>query len=278
MIKVRATNNDAGRTIYKFLIKFLDNLPVSKIEKIFRKKDLKINGSREVEKKYILNENDEIVIYGISNARKSSKEVKNISIDFAVIYEDENILIVNKKENQAVHSENNSLDEQVLKYLKFEKTDSFIPSSIGRLDKTTSGIMVYAKNYSTLREMKNQQANFEKIYTFKNSMPEKEITVEYYFLKDEANQKVMVHPKFGKKGKTRFFFENKKKYAQIYTGRKHQIRASLSKLGFPIDGDRKYGGKRATRVYLHATRIKFAGLKKELDYLNDQEFISLPKW
>lgn len=277
MLKIIATGNDAGRTIFKFLIKTLDNLPISAIEKLLRKKEVKFNGQRKFDKNTIIQENDEIIIYGVTDTHKKTTFV-NAEIFFKTIYEDENILIINKKENQVVHSEENCLDAQVLSYLKYRKIDSFTPSHIGRLDKVTSGIMIYAKNYATLSALKFAQNDFEKYYIFRNAMPEQELVVNYEIAKDEENKRMKIDPQKGKSSKTRFFFENGKKYAQIYTGRKHQIRVSLSKLGFPIDGDRKYGGKKALRVYLHSYRIVFRKLTGHLEYLNNKEFISLPKW
>lgn len=279
MIIKKATKNDAQRTLFKFLVKTLDNVPISKIEKIFRKNDVKVNGNRKIDKKYLVQENDEIIIYGIEQeSKKIDFSNKQIIINFHKIYEDNNILIVNKKANVSIHSEENCLDEQVLHYLKAKKEDSFLPSHISRIDKATSGIVVYAKNYATLRQMVEKQKHFEKIYILKSDFPFENKIVEFYLKKDEKKQKMIVDANSGELSKTQFFTENYKKYARIFTGKKHQIRVSLSKLGFPIYGDKKYGGKKAERLFLHSYRIKFLNLDGELKYLNDKEFISYPKW
>ncbi|MBN3535055.1 RluA family pseudouridine synthase [Mycoplasma procyoni] len=276
-----ATLNDEGRTIYKYLLKMFPDLPLSKIEKLFRKKDIKINNQRTNDKKYCLKKGDVIVIYGIVDEAIKSKETvhKATEINFKVIYEDENVLVVDKKQNVAVHSEENSLDDQVLKYLKFKQKDSFVPSHIGRLDKSTSGLMVYAKNYSSLVEMKEKQSNFKKIYVFKSDIVlEKQQKVSFFLDKNEEKHKMKVVDKPGLLAETIFFAENGKKYAQLITGRKHQIRVSLSKLGYPILGDKKYGGRKSHRVFLHSHRLQFKGLSGNLEYLNNQEFISYPDW
>ncbi|MGY6171784.1 pseudouridine synthase [Candidatus Mycoplasma pogonae] len=275
--EIQASKNDHGRTIFKFLAKILNNIPISKIEKIFRKQDLKVNGKRKIAKNYIIQEHDVITIYGISDPSVETPITKT-KIDFEIIYEDINILILNKKANQVVHGADNSLDNQVLNYLNYQALDSFIPSHIGRLDKVSSGIMVYAKNYAALRQLKTEQAHFEKYYTFINDMPKQDLTVNYLITKDVKKQVMKVVEHKGAMTKTRFFFEGEQNFAQIFTGKKHQIRVSLAKLGYPIKGDVKYGGKQAKRVYLHAIKIVFHNLTDELTYLNNREFESLPNW
>ena len=271
----KATLNDEGRTIFKYLQKTLSDIPRSKIEKLFRKKDIKINGKRISDKKITLKDGDVIVVYAIYTQDKSSKSVK-ASIEFQTIYEDDNILLVNKKSGVAVHDEPNSLDMQVLAYLKYKPIETFKPSHVGRLDKVTSGIMIYAKNYNALRMLNEKSSNFIKIYQFKSDLKEP-ITTTFNIHHDENMQREICGGE-GKTTKTIFFFENNKWYAQILTGRKHQIRASLSKLGFPIYGDKKYGGKSGYRVFLHAYSLEFGGLEGKLKYLNGQEFLSKPIW
>ena len=147
---------------------------------------------------------------------------------------------------------------------------------MSRLDKATSGLIVYAKNYSTLRQLKEKNNDFEKTYIFKSDF-KGEKTTTFKICHDEENQREICGD-YGKDTKTHFWFEDGKQYAQIFTGRKHQIRASLSKLGFPIYGDRKYGGKPANRVYLHSYKIKFKNLSGDLKYLDNSEFYSRATW
>ncbi|WP_429980822.1 pseudouridine synthase, partial [Mycoplasmopsis bovis] len=117
--------------------------------RIFREKDIKVNGIRTNDKQYKLQLGDVITVYGISEIAKPEKK-NTANINFKVIYEDKNLLIVDKATNIAMHSEENCLDDQIHKYLNFKKTSSFVPASIGRIDKKTSGLVVYAKNYKTL--------------------------------------------------------------------------------------------------------------------------------
>lgn len=128
MFKAYATKNDHGRTLFKFLINSLDNVPISKIESLFRKKDIKVNGNRKVTKQQLIFENDEIIVYGVQNVQKNiANHLNNTQINFKKIYEDNNILIIDKKQGIAMHSEPNCLNDQVLQYLNFKKNDSFIP-------------------------------------------------------------------------------------------------------------------------------------------------------
>ncbi len=274
MNKFVATKNDAGRTILKFITSVFKNIPHHKIEKLFRKKNVKINDQKISDKKIILKENDVIKIYGLNLEVKI--DFKNVEIHFRVIYEDENILVINKPENFVVHGKYNSIDNQVLSYLKFKKVDSFTPSHVGRLDKLTSGIMLYAKNYNSLKELNDKKTYFEKFYIAISKLNEK-FLLEAFIFHDDLKQKEFISQKKGKSCKTSFIpVEDNKVLIQTYSGRKHQIRASLEYLKFPIKGDTKYGGTSARRLYLHSNKLILNNLEGHLNYLNKKEFISKP--
>ena len=273
-----AKNNDVNRSLFKYLVIMLNNVPISRIEKLFRQKDIKINGIRTNDKQYKLKLGDEIIVYGLNDLFKENIESK-VEINFSVIYEDKNLLIIDKAKNFAIHSEENCLNEQVLKYLNYKKNSSFIPSSIGRLDKKTSGLIVYAKNYKTLVEFEKKQKYFDKVYQFVSdyNIPDKKI-VTVRIKKDIANEKMVVDSKFGVQAKTAFWIDGNRKYAQILTGKKHQIRVTLQNIGFPILGDTKYGGKRARQMFLHSYSIAFHNLSEDFSEYNEQIFICSPHW
>ncbi|MGX9339897.1 MULTISPECIES: pseudouridine synthase family protein [unclassified Mycoplasma] len=277
MNKFRAKKDDVDRILYKYILKVCDNVPKSRIEKIFREKDIRVNGVKTNDKQYKLQLDDEIIVYGISEIQKPKKR-NTANINFKVIYEDKNILIVDKAINIAMHSEENCLDDQVHKYLNFKKTSSFVPASIGRIDKKTSGLVVYAKNYKTLVVFDEYQKYFEKIYQFVADFNEEKLDITVRLEKDIKNEKMRVNPDFGIKARTIFFKEGNRSYAQIVTGKKHQIRATLEYLKSPILGDTKYGGKKAKRLYLHSYSIKFQNLPDEFNEYNNQIFISQPRW
>ena len=108
LIKLKASKNDEGRTLFKFLIKNLNNVPVSAIEKVFRLKDVKVNGIKTNNKSYSVVNNDDIWIYGLEDVKKNV--TYQTKIDFKVIYEDKNILVINKPINVSMHGFNDSLD------------------------------------------------------------------------------------------------------------------------------------------------------------------------
>ncbi|WP_416756352.1 pseudouridine synthase family protein [Mycoplasma aquilae ATCC BAA-1896] len=289
MLEIKATKNDAGRSVFKVISKYCSTLPLSRIEKIFRKKDIKINNDRKITKNQIINEGDLISIYGIleDSAEFKEAEVSTAKPNFKVLYEDENILIIDKPTGVEVHGEDNCLDNQVLTYLNFKPVDSFKPSHIGRLDKETSGIILYGKNYQTVSYFNDHSDNLIKKYTFWSNINLEKYTsinpleITLYSAKDEPNKRMKVSPKKIQNGKittTLFYMEDDKKVAQLVTGRKHQIRVTLKYLGYPIYGDRKYHGPNAKRLQLHSYSLKFQNITGDLKYLNNYEVFSLPNF
>ncbi|MBZ4217990.1 pseudouridine synthase [Mycoplasma tauri] len=283
MIKIVASKNDAGRKILKFLQAIYKSVPTSVFYKLFRKKDVIVNKVRIKDPNYLINEGDLVTIYGLDESEKCLyKFNENLILKSKIIYEDENILIVNKLPNVEVHGSFNSLDNQVLSYLKFSQESSFKPSHVGRLDKVTSGIMIYAKNYETLVELNNKTIFFEKIYTFKSDYKGPDVTLNLY-LDHNENMKKMIAFNSKRNIKlpkiiTHIFCKDEKQYAQIFTGKKHQIRATMEYLKNPIYGDVKYGGKRAKRVFLHCLKVTFMSLSGNLEYLNNKSFECKEEW
>ncbi|MEA4162674.1 RluA family pseudouridine synthase [Mycoplasma sp. 4404] len=289
MIEIKATLNDSGRTILKLIQKYFPNLSKGFVEKLFRKNEIKINGLRKIQKNQIVSENDAITIYGLSESdfQKEYEVKKSTSVNLKVLYEDENILVLNKATGISVHDEDDSLDEQVLSYLNYVPTDSFKPTHVGRLDKETSGIITYAKTYEAARQLNDNSEFIVKKYIFisdiklDNFFEHKPFVVNNWIYKDESNKKMKVSKnniKDAKQATTLFYSEKNRKIAQIKTGRKHQIRVTLSNLGFPIYGDKKYGGKKETRLMLHSYYVKYKNMKNNLSYLNDLELYCLPNW
>lgn len=232
------------------------------------------------------------------------KEVKSNLIP-NIIYEDDNIILINKPVGILSHSSGEKFEENIVdsmvSYLiqkgdyvpRIEKT--FTPSICNRLDRNTSGIIIGAKNYQSLKAI-NEAIRIGEIgrsyKTIVKGTINKEFREEAYLSKNEDKNKVKI-----KKGS----FEGGKKIATIFkplktkngytllevnliTGRTHQIRAHLSSLGYPIIGDRKYGNPKINQVFkekygldnqwLHGYKIEFDGLIGELNYLNGKVFTS----
>ena len=276
MINFVTNENDNNRTLFKVITSRIKNVPRSKVESLFRKKDIKVDGKRINNKKFIVLPGMEITIYGVEKHDKSVTTVKHVPVSFDVLYEDENILVVNKPKGVSMSEHEKSLDNQVLSYLKIKKITNFQPSSAGRLDKVTSGIVIYGKNADIVRELKANVNKFKKIYYFKSDL-NKDITTTFRISHNEDLKREVCGDE-GKETKTIFKITNREKTAELVTGRKHQIRASLSKLGFPIYGDVRYGGKKAERVYLHHGYSKINGLSDKFENIEGMEFWSKPNW
>ena len=267
---------ESGQSLFNFLRKRIKKVPLTRIHKSLRQKDIKVNNPAIKDRNYIVKVNDQIKVFNLIDAfdtnSTSGPNLSSIKITFKVIYEDSNILIVDKPINVAVHDNYNCLNNQVLKYLELPIQPTFNPVAINRLDKTTSGVIVYAKNYPTLIEMQKKQIDFDKIYAFKSFLSEsKHVTIK--LAHNNVLKKMVVHSK-GKEATTEFNVTEDIKTAKLITGRKHQIRATLAFLGVPILGDIKYGGKKANRVYLHAMSLTFNNLDSPLAYLNNKTFTS----
>ncbi len=179
MKKIMIKENDANQRIDKYLKKLLCNASSNFIYKMFRKKDIKINGTR-VNEKYILQKGDvlEMFLYEDKfNELTKEKDIYQLKREFKVLYEDKNILIVDKPVGLLVHgdaNENvNTLSHQVLSYLKekgeldISRESTFIPGPVHRLDRNTSGIVIFGKTLVALQdlnEMMKKRHHIEKSY------------------------------------------------------------------------------------------------------------------
>ncbi|MDJ1646178.1 RluA family pseudouridine synthase [Mycoplasma phocimorsus] len=277
MKKIIATNNDEDRTLYKFIEKYFTQLPQSFIYKLIRNKDIKINSKRVNDARYKIKNEDIIEIYIKDDI--NFKEYKKANWKVKKVYEDDNILIVNKPKNVEVHDGENSLDNAVKTTLFYKQDDSFIPSHIGRLDKETSGLIIYAKNYKTLTLLNQNINNIKKIYTFISNKKYEKRQYKINIKKDEKSQKMIVtNDSDSLEAITTLWSEREYNFAQIHTGRKHQIRVLLSYLKDPILGDRKYGGKTRPRMYLHCYKLEFSNFEGHLKYLNKKIIKFNPEW
>lgn len=301
MKEFKITHNDANQRVDKFVKKYLKNAPLSFIYKTFRKKDIKVNG-KWVKENYILAENDVLRIY-VNDEKISdflSDSFENIKYSFDIIYEDDNILIVNKDRGLLIHGDINekkyTLSNEVISYLidKGEyspRNDNFIPSPIHRLDRNTSGLIIFAKNLMAFKngsDLFKNKTEIEKHYlalVFGNIPEEGKINAP--LLKNSKTNTVKVDFSLGKDSLTTF-----KKICgndlyslinvNLITGRTHQIRVHLAYIHFPIVGDEKYGNFvlnksfnkefKYEKQFLHAYSITFKNVKGELSYLSNKTF------
>ena len=162
MRKIVVEKNDAGQRLDKFMHKFFKSaMPTSMIYKSIRKKRIKINGKRGNEAD-ILQVGDVLEMYINDEFFETEKTpVTKVKADFDVVYEDENIILIDKRAGIVVHDDDNgtvnTLVNQLYSYLMDkgeynpDKENSFVPSLCNRIDRNTSGIVIAAKNAAALR-------------------------------------------------------------------------------------------------------------------------------
>lgn len=302
MKEICITKDDSGQRIDKYLLKYFNKANKSFIYKMLRKKRIKLNNGR-ADGSEILSEGDSVQMYLADDTMDSFMEEKTISkvkCTFGIVYEDENILVVNKPAGLLSHSESaddtNTLIDQILYYLNEkgeyipEKDSTFTPALCNRLDRNTSGLIIAGKKAHAVRAV-NAAIKDKKIRKFYRAIVCGQINacgrLENMYIKDTDKNKAAISDG-GKKIITKYIpIEYTEKYTlleiELITGKSHQIRLHMQSIGSPIIGDTKYGNMDENRKFsklgvkrhmLHAYRIEWSGMDKELDYLNGKSMIA----
>lgn len=314
MREIKIAKNDAGQRLDKFLTKALD-LPVGLLYKSIRTKKIKVNRKR-AENNTVLLEGDTIQCFLAEEffAKLDATDDVSLSLDkiqpkLDIVYEDENIMLLNKRPGVSVHEDEdskvNTLIAHVQAYLyqngEYNPSDeqSFAPALCNRIDRNTGGIVIAAKNAEALRVM-NEKIKYREIDKFYlaavHGIPKPEsATIKGYLLKDEKNNQVRVFdknpPRGAKEIVTKYKVVAKKADSalievELLTGRTHQIRAHMAHIGHPLIGDGKYGVNKNDRAKgykyqaLYSYRLRFSFNKEVetvLDYLDGKEFKILKK-
>jgi len=294
--------NSDGTSLEKYVKKMLPNAPLSFIYKVFRQKDVRINGVRK-DRKEIIHEGDKVAIYVSEQYFEeftSTKEIeKRDDISKYIIYEDDNILLINKPRGmlvQKAEANDVSLNEMVLSYLylkgEYDPNDnSSIPGPAHRLDRNTAGIVIFGKNNAVLRELNEllqRKSSVEKHYiTLVKGKINKDGIVDAPIYKLLNKSHAFVDFEKGKEAKTEYHvLTSNDNYSlldiNLLTGRTHQIRVHMAYIEHPVIGDNKYGDfslnktiekeYRFTNQFLEAYKLVFKKVDGPLSYLSNKTF------
>ena len=275
---ITVDHDNEGRRIDNFLFSNFKNIPKSKIYKVIRKGEVRVN-SKRVKPDTKLSKNDLIRI-----PPNLINQEKNIDINInkyaflkdRVIYDDEDFLIFNKPSNYAVHSGTKN-DHGLIDILRAVLKDNSL-NLCHRLDKGTSGCLVIAKNQKFLGSFNNQlkQRKVKKIYhaIVKDFISEEMVIEDNIDTKTKGSFNKVSINKNGKEAKS--ILKPLKKLdcsslieIEILTGRTHQIRAQCEKINKNIANDKKYGCKDFN------TRLKHSGIKRLGLHSSEISFLDL---
>ena len=290
--------NDANQRLDKFLLKKFKTMPKKMAYMYIRKKCVKVNGKKATPE-VMLKENDLLTFYikdeFFDNIQEENYEFLKAPKTLKIIYEDENIILLDKKPGVIVHQDKSYHFDCLLLRLQHYLYDNgeynpkeencFAPALVNRIDRNTGGIVIGAKNAESLRIL-NQKMKDRELHKFYlcllTNKPKKDNAIlSDYLIKNEKTNKVTVlrNEKQGaKKILTKYsVLETNNNLTlcevELLTGRTHQIRAHMSSIGCPILGDNKYGNKKLNQKYSLSKQCLYS-YKLAFDFTTDSGILS----
>lgn len=271
--------DQAGQRIDNFLLANLKGVPKSRIYRILRKGEVRVNGSR-VKPEYKLCGGDKVRIPPVRVAERAvpvgpSPKLQRL-LESSVIYEDSSLLVVNKPSGLAVHG-GSGVNLGLIEALRATRPSHSFLELVHRLDRETSGCLIIAKKRSSLRFLQDEMRARHVVKVYQalvvGRWPRGMKRIDMPLLKTEVKsgeRVVRIHPE-GKRSVTRFavlqrFDQATLMEATLETGRTHQIRVHSQHAGCPLAGDEKYGDDECNRqmrtlglkrMFLHALKLQF---------------------
>ncbi len=268
------SKNDSGQRLDKFVSKAVKKLPQSMIYKYIRLKRIKVNGKRS-SPEVILVENDRIEMYindeFFADASDNTDSFTRLEAKLSVVYEDENVIIMDKPKGMLTHSDDkedfNTLINHMKAYLygkgeyKPEKENSFVPALCNRIDRNTQGLVIGAKNAEALRILNEKIKNHEVKKTYLSivigNFEKKSGQIKNYMTKVSDEKRSFISKKESADAKiaiSNYKVIKEKPFLsllkiEIETGRTHQIRAQFAAEGHPLLGDLKYGTAKDNEMF-----------------------------